>query len=40
MVLQFEREVEVYESYHVAQAELDKQFHDDVISMIMKEYGH
>ena len=31
---------DTYESYHEAQAELDKQFHDDVISMIMEEYGH
>lgn len=28
------------ESYNEAQAELDKQFHDDVVSMIMEEYGH
>ena len=31
---------DTYESYHKAQAELDKQFHDDVVSMIMTEYGH
>ena len=31
---------DTYESYHKAQAEFDKQFHDDVVSMIMEEYGH
>lgn len=31
---------DTYESYKKAQAELDKQFHDDVVSMIMEEYGH
>ena len=31
---------DTYESYHKAQAELDKQFHDDVVSMIMEEYGN
>lgn len=31
---------DTYESYHKAQAELDKQFCDDVVSMIMEEYGH
>lgn len=31
---------DTYESYHKAQAELDKQFYDDVVSMIMEEYGY
>ena len=31
---------DTYESYHRAQAELDKQFHNDVVGMIMEEYGH
>lgn len=31
---------DTYESYHEAQAELDKQFYDDVVSMIMEEYRH
>lgn len=31
---------DTFDSYRKAQAELDKKFRDDVVRMIMEEYGH